>query len=63
VIPKIVCDQRPVVYGYCRASIAEQRDQGSTLVRIKGAMAGRGFRTSHETVNNLVKPAQLPGAA
>jgi hypothetical protein len=61
VIPKIVCDQRPVVYGYCRASIAEQRDQGSTLVRIKGAMAGRGL--SHETVNNLVKPAQLPGAA
>jgi hypothetical protein len=43
--------------------IVQMRDEGKTLMAIKAAMAERGHRMSHQTVDNLVKRARLAGAA
>jgi len=50
--PKMVSDRQALVYGYCRVSM-----------RVKAAMAERGFRKSHQTVANLIARARLAGAA
>jgi hypothetical protein len=43
--------------------IVQMRHEGKTLMAIKAAMAERGHRMSHQTIDNLVKRARLAGAA